>query len=1119
MPTPTRLFIVCLLLSVSAAAVAITNPNFAPEQTYAGAGDGNESAGPDGWVLRDGEGRAVVSTVDFALAGERVFWFETPERGFGDNKLDQCMEIDDLAFGLSFSTWSLVSDSNLRARVNVESYPGQTQCDTRNDRLDNEDFDFNLDGPAGQWQQHSLNLTLDNDATHVRISLRMRDRTDGGDPADPPIQVFFDGIEVTGATLVNGDFEDTTITEASFGQDQGPFGWTLRSVSDLGLVVPEPTAELGSAFQFSTLGTGYGNNTLEQCVDISGLDPFVFDVSVWPNLADSDLRVRLALDLYASESDCIDRTNGLSDPDFDFRTSDMVIENWNALRTGLIEPPAAADWARIALRARDQRGGGPDPIILFDRVALTDRFLVGGTVSGLASGAELTLDNNGEPLVIDANGSFVFPTALAHDAGYLVTVAAQPTAPSQTCTVSAGSGQIDADDVSDIAVECTTNTFAIGGEVAGLAAGNSVILQLNNDATVTVSANAGFTFPDALEDGSAYAVTVLENPTAPDQSCTVANGDGVLSGSNIDDVLVTCATNTFTVGGTLTNLVAGTTLVIQNNAVDDLTLTSDGPFTFSTEIADGAAYAVTVLSQPTGPNQICQISNADGVIAGADVDNVAINCQIESYPVGGTLSGLAAGATVGLDINGDETLNLNANGTFDFTTSLADGATYAVTVISQPTAFNQICSVSNGSGVIDGSDVTDVSVVCEADAATPGPVPGSIGRPAPIINPGFGLERAFAGDGEEFPGPEGWIMRDLEDRRGLVSTADFARSGQRVFRFESPQRGFGDNKLDQCLPLSDPTAFGLRLQAWSSLSHPEVQVRVNVESYPSAADCAGRDNRLDNLDFDFPLTAPPATWQALELAQSLDATADFARISIRMRDRSAAGDPAQPAITVLFDDISASGADIVNGNFETGSLDGALFGTDQGPLGWMLRSVSEFGMIVPEPSASGGSAFQFTQLGEGFGDNTLEQCVPIEMDRFVFSAAVWPELLSADLRIRLNVDLHANLQDCLNRNNRIARHDFDFRTSELNRASWNTIRSRAVFRPATAGYARLALRARDRVSPAPANPPIILFDQVSVAPEPVSVPVNHPLALLAMFLLILGLGARALNRLSRYSIT
>ena len=41
-------------------------------------------------------------------------------------------------------------------------------------------------------------------------------------------------------------------------------------------------------------------------------------------------------------------------------------------------------------------------------------------------------------------------------------------------------------------------------------------------------------------------------------------------------------------------------MVLQDNGADNLTLTANGPFTFATRLAPGAAYAVTVKTNPAG---------------------------------------------------------------------------------------------------------------------------------------------------------------------------------------------------------------------------------------------------------------------------------------------------------------------------------------------------------------------------------------------------------------------------------------------------------------------------------------------------------------------------------------
>ena len=88
------------------------------------------------------------------------------------------------------------------------------------------------------------------------------------------------------------------------------------------------------------------------------------------------------------------------------------------------------------------------------------------------------------------------------------------------------------------------------------------------------------------------------------------------------NVSVVCAVNTYTVGGTVSGLTG--TVVLQDNGADDLSISSNGTFTFATEVAYGAAYNVTVKTQPSG--QICTASTNTGTIPAADVTNVSVVC-------------------------------------------------------------------------------------------------------------------------------------------------------------------------------------------------------------------------------------------------------------------------------------------------------------------------------------------------------------------------------------------------------------------------------------------------------------------------------------------------------------
>ncbi len=85
-------------------------------------------------------------------------------------------------------------------------------------------------------------------------------------------------------------------------------------------------------------------------------------------------------------------------------------------------------------------------------------------------------------------------------------------------------------------------------------------------------------------------------------------------------------TAAYLIGGAVSGL-EGSGLIIQNNGGDDLAITTDGTFTFSGPVADGAGYAVTVLTQPNTPTQTCSVSNGSGTVTGADVTNVTVACS------------------------------------------------------------------------------------------------------------------------------------------------------------------------------------------------------------------------------------------------------------------------------------------------------------------------------------------------------------------------------------------------------------------------------------------------------------------------------------------------------------
>ncbi|GAD24526.1 hypothetical protein [Acidovorax sp. MR-S7] len=88
------------------------------------------------------------------------------------------------------------------------------------------------------------------------------------------------------------------------------------------------------------------------------------------------------------------------------------------------------------------------------------RYSVGGTVSGLAAGGGLVLQNNGgDDLAVSANGGFTFATPLAAGTAYAVAVKTQPAG--QACTVKSGSGTLGSANQSSVEVACATQAAAL----------------------------------------------------------------------------------------------------------------------------------------------------------------------------------------------------------------------------------------------------------------------------------------------------------------------------------------------------------------------------------------------------------------------------------------------------------------------------------------------------------------------------------------------------------------------------------------------------------------------------------------------------------------------------------
>src|SRR5215469_8928136 len=179
---------------------------------------------------------------------------------------------------------------------------------------------------------------------------------------------------------------------------------------------------------------------------------------------------------------------------------------------------------------------------------------------------------------------------------------------------------------------------------------------------------------------------------------------------------------TYTVGGTVTGL-TGTGLVLQTNAGDVAPVSASGTFAFPNQLGSGAAYTVTVKTQPSNPVQNCVVTNASGTVETANVTTVSVACSTVAgqYTVAGSVSGLvgsglavaicgASHGGVGGCLNAKQ---IGANGTYTLgTVDLTHPVYFYVSITQQPSSPPQDCVISNSNIRDQAASGTGFTVTC-----------------------------------------------------------------------------------------------------------------------------------------------------------------------------------------------------------------------------------------------------------------------------------------------------------------------------------------------------------------------------------------------------------------------
>ncbi|MGA8707982.1 MAG: hypothetical protein WB646_13455, partial [Steroidobacteraceae bacterium] len=85
-----------------------------------------------------------------------------------------------------------------------------------------------------------------------------------------------------------------------------------------------------------------------------------------------------------------------------------------------------------------------------------------------------------------------------------------------------------------------TDGYALGGTVAGLS-GNGLILKMRDGSDLPIETNGTFTFPGSLASGTAYSISISQQPDVRRELCTVTNGAGIVGNNDVSSISVNCA--------------------------------------------------------------------------------------------------------------------------------------------------------------------------------------------------------------------------------------------------------------------------------------------------------------------------------------------------------------------------------------------------------------------------------------------------------------------------------------------------------------------------------------------------------------------------------------------------
>lgn len=165
-----------------------------------------------------------------------------------------------------------------------------------------------------------------------------------------------------------------------------------------------------------------------------------------------------------------------------------------------------------------------------------NRFLLGGTVSGLLPGGSVEVRNGDQSVTVSQDGSFSFPTRLDPGTSYDLTISTSGNS-FMNCAITNGKGVVQSVDISDVTINCGLGPgfYEVGVNVSGISA--PITVQNNGTDSLSISSGGLFKFATPLSTGQNYSVTITSQ--TPGSVCSFVNP--TLSAGTVATLNVTVA--------------------------------------------------------------------------------------------------------------------------------------------------------------------------------------------------------------------------------------------------------------------------------------------------------------------------------------------------------------------------------------------------------------------------------------------------------------------------------------------------------------------------------------------------------------------------------------------------